>query len=150
MSFMSNMMRNGMAEMMQDMWERMVSDNYTRSDFAMYPLLQKIGIRALIESNLRASDGEVLDRPLGSPIVLSEWEKLLLNPVFLNKFPVDDKEDIDTSTTIGPQAENPLNLDIPIIITGMSWGTALSLKMKRTLARAASKTGTATNTGESP
>lgn len=65
------MMRESMVKMMQDMWVRMVDDNYTRSMFAMFPLLQKIRIRALIESNLRVADGEVLDRPLGSPVVRS-------------------------------------------------------------------------------
>ncbi len=128
----------------------MVSDNYTRSIFAMVPILQKIGIRALVESNLRATDGEVLDRPLGSPIVLSPWEKLLFNPVHLYRFPVDDQTKIDTSTIIGPQALHPLKLAVPIIVTAMSWGTALSLKMKIALAKAASMAGTATNTGESP
>lgn len=150
MSLMANLIRKMMTENLQAMWEKMVSDNYTRSEFAMVPILQKVGLRSLVESNLRATDGEVLDRPLGSPVVLSPWEKLLLNPVHLHRFPVDEKQMIDTSTTIGPQAKQPLKLAIPIIITGMSWGTALSLKMKIALAKAASMVGTATNTGESP
>ncbi len=150
MSVFSKMMRESMVEMMQDMWIKMVDDNYTRSMFAMFPLLKKIGLTALVESNLRATDGEVLDRPLGSPIIRSDWEKLLLNPVYLHRFPVDDKTKIDSSTTIGPQAEKPLKLDVPIMITGMSWGTALSLKMKVALAKASSMVGSSTNTGESP
>lgn len=150
MSFMSSMMRDAMTDMMRDMWTRMVSDNYTRSNFAMYPVIQKVGVRPLVESNLRATDGEVLDRPLGSPVVLSPWEKLLLNPVHMYRLPVDDKVTIDTSVTIGKSAEKPLKLAVPIIVTGMSWGTALSLKMKTALAKAASMVGTATNTGESP
>jgi glutamate synthase domain-containing protein 2 len=150
MSLIARFMRRMMTENMQDMWGRMVSDNYTRSDFAMVPLLQKIGIRTLVESNLRATDGEVLDRPLGSPVVLSPWEKLLLNPVHLYQFPLSEKEKIDTSMTIGPMAKRPLKLAVPIMISGMSWGTALSLNMKVSLAKAASMVGTATNTGESP
>jgi glutamate synthase domain-containing protein 2 len=150
MSVFSNMMRESMIEMMQSMWTKMVDDNYTRSTFAMFPLLQKIGMRSLVESNLRATDGEVLDRPLGSPVVSSKWEDLLLNSVYLHHFPVEDKKEIDSSTTIGPQAEEPLELSVPIIITGMSWGTALSLNMKVALAKATSLVGTATNTGESP
>lgn len=150
MGIFSKMMRNAMTEMMQDMWNKMVSDNYTRSMFAMVPLIQKIGMTALVESNLRATDGEVLDRPLGSPAVHSPWEKLSLNPVHLYRFPVDDKVPIDMSTTIGPQAKRPLKLAVPIMITGMSWGTALSLNMKIALAKAATIVGTATNTGESP
>lgn len=150
MSFTSEMLRNAVAENLREIWEKMVDDNYTRSIFAMVPVLQKIGTRALIESHLRATDGEVLDRPLGSPVVLSPWEKLLLNPVHLYRFPVDQNTEIDTSVTIGPRAQRPLKLAVPIVITGMSWGTALSLKTKLALAKAASMAGTATNTGESP
>jgi glutamate synthase domain-containing protein 2 len=150
MSLMSAMIREAMVENMQDVWKMMISDNYTRSIFSMVPILQKIGVRALVESNLRATDGEVLDRPLGSPVVLSPWEKLLLNPVHLYRFPVDNQTKIDTSTTIGPRALHPLKLAVPIIITGMSWGSALSLNMKIALAKAASMAGTATNTGEAP
>lgn len=72
------------------------------------------------------------------------------DPVHLFRFPVDDQAKIDTATTIGPQAKRPLKLAVPIIITGMSWGIALSLKMKLALAKAASMAGIATNTGEAP
>lgn len=150
MSIVADFMRKMIIENTQEIWTKIVSDNYTRNLFAMVPVMQKIGIRAMVEANLRATDGEVLDRPLGSPVVLSPWEKLLLNPVHLHRFPVDDQEEIDTSTTIGPQAERPLKLAIPVMIAGMSWGSALSLNIKVALAKAASMTGTATNTGEAP
>lgn len=150
MSLMSSMIRGGMTDLVREMWGRLVSDNYTRSQFAMFPILQKVGLLSLVEANLRATDGEVLDRPLGSPVVLSPWEKLLLNPVALYRLPVDNNVKINTSVTIGPKAKRPLNLAIPILITGMSWGSALSLKMKIALAKAATLVNTATNTGESP
>jgi len=41
-------------------------------------------------------------------------------------------------------------VDIPILITGMSYGGALSLEAKQALARGASLAGTATNSGEAP
>ena len=150
MSLLADYMRRMIIENTQELWTKIVSDNYTRNLFAMIPVLQKTGIREMVEANLRATDGEVLDRPLGSPVVLSPWEKLLLNPVHLHRFPVDDQEKIDTSTTIGPLAERPLKLAIPIMISGMSWGSALSIKMKVALAKGASMVGTATNTGEAP
>jgi glutamate synthase domain-containing protein 2 len=43
-----------------------------------------------------------------------------------------------------------VNLEIPILISGMSYGGALSLKAKISLARGASMAGTATNSGEAP
>jgi glutamate synthase domain-containing protein 2 len=66
------------------------------------------------------------------------------------KLPTQDGVQIQTGTTIGPKAKKPLNLEIPILITGMSYGSALSLKAKVALARGASMAGTATNSGEAP
>jgi hypothetical protein len=83
---------------------------------------------------MRAESGKPIERPLGSPIVLSDWHKLLFNPVHLFRLPTADGVQIQTSTTIGPRARKPLQLEIPILITGMSYGGALSLKAKTALA----------------
>jgi hypothetical protein len=86
---------------------------------------------------------------LGSPVVLSPWEKILLTPRQLFELPTRSTLEISTRTVIGPRAARPLQLDIPILITGMSYGGSLSLQMKIALAKGASMAGTATNTGES-
>ena len=52
-----------------------------------------------------------------------------------------------TQTVIGPKAKRPLVLDIPVYITGMSFG-ALSFEAKIALARGATMAGTATCSGE--
>jgi len=100
---------------------------------------------------MRAESGKPLSRPLGSPIVLSRWETLLFNPVHLApRLPTQDGVVIQTGVTIGPRAKKPLHLEIPILITGMSYGGALGMKQKIALARAATMAGTATNSGEAP
>ncbi|HEX3007564.1 MAG TPA: FMN-binding glutamate synthase family protein, partial [Bacteroidales bacterium] len=66
----------------------------------------------------------------------------------LHRMPVEDNATMDLKVTIGPKAEKPLVLDIPIYITGMSYGGALSKSVKIALAKAANQLGTATNTGE--
>ena len=48
---------------------------------------------------------------------------------------------------IGPRCENPIELDIPVYITGMSFG-ALSYEAKTALARGATMAGSATCSGE--
>ncbi len=150
MSIIATKVRQAVAEVVQELWATTITDNYTRSNFALYPVLQKVGIRPMVEANLRATDGEVLDRPLGSPVVLSPWEKLLLSPVHLCRMPIDEKSEITTAAVIGPTAQRPVKLAVPIAISGMSWGSALSLPVKAALAKAASMVGTATNTGEAP
>jgi glutamate synthase domain-containing protein 2 len=52
-------------------------------------------------------------------------------------------------TVIGPKAKKPLQLELPIMITGMSYGGSLSLPIKIALAKGATIVGTSTNTGES-
>jgi len=99
---------------------------------------------------MRSEKGKALSRPLGSPNVQSPWSQIFINPTHLVRMPVEETVQIDTTTVIGPRARRPLHLDIPIIITRMSYGGALSKEAKLALARGASLAGTATNTGEAP
>lgn len=144
-------MTNGvMDEIVDHYMKRMIQDPYTEHAFSMFTTMQKLTPRAIIEAGMRAESGKAINRTLGSPIVLSDWDKILLNPVHMFRMPTEDSVLIQTGVTIGPQAKKPLNLEIPILISGMSYGGALSLKVKLALARGASMAGTATNSGEAP
>lgn len=148
---MMNRMMMGMANNMMDhMMNRMMQDPYTENLFSTVTIMQKLTPRAIIEAGMRAESGKPIERPLGSPIVLSDWHKVLLNPVHLFRLPTADGVQIQTNTVIGPRAKKPLQLEIPILITGMSYGGALSLNAKVALARAATMAGTASNSGEAP
>jgi glutamate synthase domain-containing protein 2 len=129
---------------------KMMKDPYTEDAFPFFAVIPKLSPRALIEAGMRAETGKAIYRPLGSPFVLSDWHKILFNPVHMFKLPTEDGVKIQTGTTIGPRAKKPLHLEIPIIISGMSCTGALSLKAKIALARGASMAGTATNSGEAP
>lgn len=129
---------------------RIIEDPYTENIFSYLTVMQKLSTRAIVEAGMRAETGKPLQRPLGSPVVLSRWEQLLFNPVHLYRMPTEDQVKIKTQTTIGPAAEKPLIVDIPILIAGMSYGGALGMKAKIALAKGASQVGTATNSGEAP
>ncbi len=129
---------------------RILQDPYTENLFSYITVVQKLSARAIVEAGMRAESGKPLERPLGSPVVLSRWEQLMFNPVHLYRMPTPDGVKIQTGVTIGPKARRPLSLEIPILITGMSYGGALGLKAKLALARGASMAGTATNSGEAP
>lgn len=150
MGVLSRIGRRLVDAMVDSLLERVLTDPYPENIFATIPVLNKIHPRNLVETGMRAQSGKPLSRPLGSPIVLSDWHRILFNPVHLTRFPTPDDMTIDTTTVIGPAAKKPLQLSIPIIITGMSYGGALSKKMKIALAKGASLAGTATNTGEAP
>src|SRR5512143_476470 len=76
------------------------------------------------------------------------WDDLTFLPGTLTRFVIEGyREKCLTQTIIGPRAKRPLVLDIPIYITGMSFG-ALSFEAKIALARGATMAGTATCSGE--
>lgn len=113
-------------------------------------LLGKISWRNYFEANLRAQTGKPLDRPYGAKRGILSFEKLLFNPVYLAKTPVNKESEIDTAVILGPQARKPLHLKIPIIIGGMAYGSGYSLAAKIALAKGATMAGTATNSGNGP
>ncbi len=138
-----------MDPMLDETTIKMMTEEYSDNPFVMVTVAEKLSPRALIEAAMRAESGKELSRPLGSPVMLSPWTKLYLNPKQLFQLPTPDYQSIGTQTVIGPNAKKPLQLDIPILITGMSYGGSLSIQMKMALAKGATAAGTATNTGES-
>ena len=76
------------------------------------------------------------------------FDDLTFLPGTLTRFVIEGyREKCTTATVIGPAAKRPLVLDIPVYITGMSFG-ALSYEAKTALARGATMAGTATCSGE--
>ena len=79
---------------------------------------------------------------------IPHWDDLTFLPGTLTRFVIEGyREKCETQTIIGPRAKRPLVLDIPVYITGMSFG-ALSYEAKIALARGATMAGTATCSGE--
>src|SRR5450631_2103945 len=79
---------------------------------------------------------------------IPSWDDLTFLPGTLTRFVIEGyREKCETKTIIGPRAKRPLVLDIPVYITGMSFG-ALSYEAKIALARGATMAGSATCSGE--
>ena len=80
---------------------------------------------------------------------IPHWDELMFLPGTLTRFVIEGyREKCETKTVLGARfAKKPIELDIPVYITGMSFG-ALSLEAKMALARGASMAGTATCSGE--
>jgi glutamate synthase domain-containing protein 2 len=144
----SNFTRSIVNEVVDKALERITRDQYTENLFEMVPVTKKVGVINLMENVMRSTKGIPPGRPLGSHMRFSPWEKLLFNPVHLHRFPTPENVGISSSITIGKNAKKPLTISTPIMIAGMSYGGALSKSTKIALAKAASKVGTATNTGE--
>jgi len=78
---------------------------------------------------------------------LPKWEKIQFLPAQLATRPLMDKNDVSTNVIIGPKAKKPLELDIPILVSDMSFG-ALSKEAKIALSMGAEMSGTGICSGE--
>ncbi|MEM9937790.1 MAG: glutamate synthase-related protein [Pseudomonadota bacterium] len=78
---------------------------------------------------------------------LPDWDDIQMITAQLHRMPLLDDEQVDTSVTIGPNAQKPLKLDIPLFVSDMSFG-ALSETAKVALARGAELAGTGICSGE--
>jgi glutamate synthase domain-containing protein 2/nitrite reductase/ring-hydroxylating ferredoxin subunit len=78
---------------------------------------------------------------------LPSWDDLQFVVGQLHKLPLLDEEPVATDLVIGPNANKPLHLDIPIFVSDMSFG-ALSEEAKVALAKGAELAGTGICSGE--
>ncbi len=78
---------------------------------------------------------------------LPKWEDIQFLPAQLAKRPLLDEEAVNTEVVIGPKAKKPLQLDIPVFVSDMSFG-ALSREAKIALAKGAELAGTGICSGE--
>lgn len=96
-----------------------------------------------------ATEGHYEIRGWGAKRHLPSFDDLLFLAASLTRYPLEGyREECDTTTVLGTRhAEAPIELEIPVTITGMSFG-ALSSTAKVALGRAASRVGTSTTTGD--
>ena len=78
---------------------------------------------------------------------LPKWEDIQFLPAQLSRRPLLDHEEVGSKTVIGPNAKKPLELDIPVFVSDMSFG-ALSREAKISLAKGAEMSGTGICSGE--
>ncbi|MBT5432911.1 MAG: Rieske 2Fe-2S domain-containing protein [Rhodospirillaceae bacterium] len=78
---------------------------------------------------------------------LPDWDDIQLLAAQLHRPPLLDDAPVSTEVVIGPNAQKPLKLDIPLFVSDMSFG-ALSEPAKAALARGAELAGTGICSGE--
>ena len=116
--------------------------------------LQKSGIfssRVIDDIQIKAESGVYSMRGYGT-LRERRWatfDDLTFLPCSLTRTPLEGyREKCTTSTVLGTRfAKKSIELDIPIMITGMSWG-ALSYNAKVALAKGASQIGSSNTTGD--
>lgn len=85
---------------------------------------------------------------MGVPLTeLPRWDSLQLLTAQLHRKPKLDDHPVETSLVVGPRAKRPLELEIPLLVSDMSFG-ALSEEAKVALAKGAEGAGTGICSGE--
>lgn len=130
--------------------KRLMTDPYRENLWELFSAGGRVSPQKIVETNLRASRGSLINRPLAGPRALPNFDGLVFHIAQLETLPTPQEVPIDLRVRLGKRARRPLDLEIPLIIGGMAYGLALNEKTKIALARAATAAGTATNTGEGP
>lgn len=105
---------------------------------------------ATIHAIQRAAEKGIYDiRGGGAKRKVPHFDDLLFLGTALSRYPLEGyRESCGTDVVLGGRhGANPLHLDIPVTIAGMSFG-ALSGRAKEALGRGASEAGTSTTTGD--
>lgn len=124
------------------------TDSYQENLIELIPGMKHIGIQNLLENNLRAESGDIINRPLGSSKTWPHLDALTFLPAQTTPFAIASDEAVDLSVTIGPRAKRPMHIEIPLMISGMAYGVGLGEQVRVALAKAANEMGTALNSGE--
>ncbi len=103
--------------------------------------------RFMKEIHEMAVSGHSLHSAMGTQMPMPGWDDILLLGAQLNPPPLDDGEEVDTTTVIGRHAKQPLVLDNPVYVSHMSFG-ALSREAKVALAKGSAMARTAMCSGE--
>jgi len=128
--------------------ESMLTRSYEESLIELIPGVKKIGVQTFFENSLRAETGDLIYRPLGANKTWPHFDSLTFIPAQTTPFPTSRDEPVDLSVTIGPKAKQPLQVNMPLLISGMAYGIGVSKPVRIALAKAAKSVGTAINSGE--
>ena len=127
--------------------KRFMEDKYNANVWELVTAMTRVSPIAIMENSMRATSGQIISRPFGSPRKFMNFDGLIFSPAQLFKLPAFANAPVDMKTTIGPHAKQPLIIDIPIMAAAMGYAVAVSSKVKRAIARATASIGTATNSG---
>ena len=106
--------------------------------------------RDVIYEIQRAARTGIYDiRGWGAKRQVPHFDDLVFLGASMSRYPLEGyRERCDTDVLLGTRyAKNPVHLDIPVTIAGMSFGS-LSAQAKEALGRGASEVGTSTTTGD--
>ncbi|MBE3589869.1 MAG: FMN-binding glutamate synthase family protein [Firmicutes bacterium] len=142
--------RRGLDFIVDHLLVRLLKDPYPENLWDLVVGMTRVPPHNLLELELRAERGELLERPLGSVVRTAGFQHVAFNPAQLARKPLGPRAAVDTSVVIGPYAVRPLRLETPIMVSAMGFGVGVSRPVALALARGAAAAGAAFNAGSGP
>jgi len=121
-----------------------------RADVAGGGQLKPLGEAAepyLTDIGIMAETGQSILEPMRTREPVIAWDEVLVLGAQIARMPLNEDQPVATQTTIGPEADVPLVVESPLVITHMSFG-ALSKEAKLALATGSAAVKTAMSSGE--
>lgn len=103
--------------------------------------------RYMKEIHEMAVTGRSAIEAMGTQMKMPGWDDVLVLGAQLNPMPLDEHAEVSLKTVIGKHAKKPMELDMPVYISHMSFG-ALSKEVKIALSKGSAAAGTAMCSGE--
>ena len=103
--------------------------------------------RYMKEIQEMAVTGRSVIEAMGTQMKMPGWDDVLVLGAQLNPMPLDEHAEVSLKTVIGKHAKKPMELDMPVYISHMSFG-ALSKEVKIALSKGSAAAGTAMCSGE--
>jgi len=125
----------------------LTTDIYDENLWEAVSSTMRIGPQTVLETEFRAEEGELVERPMGPVNQFPSLDDLKFNFAQLYTMPTEVETEIDFSVTIGKYAKKPLRLNHFFILAPMAYGIALSKAVKIALAKGCGASGVAYHTG---
>lgn len=144
------LLRTIINRMADDAVRRIFTEPYTKNLWEGTHAVQRFGMEWVVENELRSARAEALMKPLGSGRKFPHFDALLFTPAQLYQRPIPSSVAVSVSTILGQRCRRPMMLSMPIMVTAMGYGVALSKPFVHALARGTAQVGTAFNSGQGP
>src|SRR5690554_3490955 len=101
-------LRKSLKNISNSFLHRLMVDKYQENLWEFVSATRKVGLQNIVETNLRAQEGKLLQRPLGSPKSFPNFDKVMFDFAQIHKLPTDEGKKTNTEVIIGPKANKPL------------------------------------------
>jgi len=88
--------------------KKITSQEYDKNLFEVVSSTLRIHPQVILETELRAESGKVLERPMGSTGMFPGLDDIKFNIAQINTMPAEINAEVDSSVTIGKYAKRPL------------------------------------------